>query len=113
MYILVNAEKCPDFKKRISDMIEEGEIKTWEFVIEDGKRRLMHKGCDDQYSDVVLRFLNSHDEGGQFIKVRPTIKEGTTDEEKSKSHYGLVLGRFAEIINCYFPEIGSYTTILE
>ncbi len=113
MYILINAEKCSDFKKRISDMINEGEIRTWEFVIEEGKRRLMHKGDDEQYSDVVLRFLNSHDEGGQFIKIRPTIKLGVKDEEKAKSHFGLVLGRFSEVINCHFPEIGTYTTILE
>lgn len=113
MYILVNAEKCPDFKKRISDMIDEGEIRTWEFIIEGGKRRLLHKGDDDQYSDVVLRFLNSHDEGGPFIKVRPAIKEGVVDEDRAKSHYGLVLGRFAEVINCHFPEIDSYTTILD
>ena len=113
MHILVNAAKCPDFKKRISDMIDEGKIKTWEFVIDDGKRRLHHKGEDHQYSDVVLRFLNSHDEGGLFIKVRPSIKSGVKDEAKAQSHFGLVLGRFAEVINCHFPEIGSYTTILE
>lgn len=113
MYILVSAEKCPDLKKRISDMIDEGEINAWEFIIENGKRRLQHKGEDNQYSDVVLRFLNSHDEGGLFIKVRPTVKEGTTDAEKAKKQFGLVLGRFAEVINCYFPEIGSYTTILD
>ena len=94
-------------------MIDEGKIKTWEFVIDDGKRRLHHKGEDHQYSDVVLRFLNSHDEGGLFIKVRPSIKSGVKDEAKAQSHFGLVLGRFAEVINCHFPEIGSYTTILE
>lgn len=113
MYILVNADKCPDFKKKISDMIEEGEIKTWEFVIDDGKRRLKHKSDDKQYDDVVLRFLNSHDEGGAFIKIRPFAKTGTKDTEKAESHFGIVLGRFAEVINCHFPEIGSYTTILE
>lgn len=113
MYILVNANKCPDFKKRISDMIDDGEIDTWEFIEEDNRRRLMHKSSSEQYSDVVLRFLNSHDEGGLFIKVRPTVKIGVKDEEKAKSHFGLVLGRFAEVINCHFPEIGSYTTFLE
>lgn len=113
MHILVNAQKCPDFKKRISDMIKEGEIITWEFVIDEGKRRLLHKGENGQFADVVLRFLNSHDEGGQFIKVRPSIKTGVKDEKTAQSHFGLVLGRFAEVINCHFPEIGSYTTVLD
>ena len=113
MYILVNAIKCPEFKKRISDMIDKGEIRTWEFVIDDGKRRLLHKGEDGRFSDVVLRFLTSHDEGGLFIKVRPSVKIGVKDEKKAQTHFGLVLGRFAEVINCHFPEIGSYVTVLE
>ena len=94
-------------------MIDDGEIKTWEFVNDDGKRRLKHIGVDGQFDDVVLRFLNSHDEGGLFIKIRPSVKSGAPDEEIARSHFGIVLGRFAEVINCHFPEMGSYITILE
>ena len=93
-------------------MIDEGKIESWKFVVEEGKTRLLHKPSSDQYDKVVLRFINTYIEGESHIKILPTMRIGETNISEAKAQMGVVLGRFAELINCHFPEIECYTTIL-
>ena len=111
MYILIK-NKDYTFKYEIKKLIEEGKVKTWEFVVEDERARLMHIGGEDQYNDVVLRFVNSYEEGSECLKVVPSVKKEVDDTETAKKHFGIVLGRFAEMLNTHYEEIGSYETVL-
>ena len=104
---------CPDLKKEISELIKEDEITTWRFVIDDGKRRLMHVTNDNQFNDVVLRFITTYVDGVSFIKILPTVATDAQNQMRAKLHLGIVLGRFAELLNTHFCEIGQYKTILD
>lgn len=113
MYILVKTSVCPDLKKQISDLIDEEEIETWKFVVEEGKRRLMHTPSNSQYDDVVLRFITTLVDGVSYIKIMPTVRLGAVDQMRAMMHKAIVLGRFAELLNVYFDFIGQYTTVLK
>lgn len=113
MYILIKKSLCPDLKKQISDLIDDDEITTWEFVVDDGKRRLLHVSSDNQYDDVVLRFITSYIDGISYIKILPTVRTGIDNQMKAKLHLGIVLGRFSEILNTHFDGIGQYLTVLD
>lgn len=114
MYILIR-KNYTSLKADIKKKIETGEILTWEFVVEENRSRLMHTGSEKQFDDVLLRFITSHVDGQECLKIVPRVKIGLTVNEiaKAESHLGLVLGRFAEILNCHFTEIGTYETILQ
>ena len=111
MYILIR-NKNHTFKSEIKQLIEDGKIETWQFVMEDNRTRLMHKGNDNQYNDVVLRFVTSYVDGIECLKIVPSVKIEVVDTGKAKEHFGIVLGRFAEMLNNHFVEIGSYQTFL-
>ena len=96
-------------KCRIKKMIMDNEIRTWEFVKELKYSRLMHNG-DEQYEDVVLMFKSK--EGDNSVDIIPKVRDGVEDEETAESHFGVVMGRFAELLNCHFPDLGSYKTFL-
>lgn len=112
MYILIK-NKDHTFKSEIKKLIEKGSIDTWKFVVEDERTRLMHVGSSNQYNDVVLRFITSYIEGVECLKIVPSVKNDSKDKEKAKEHFGIVLGRFSEMLNCHFPEIGSYETYFD
>lgn len=112
MYILIK-NKDHSFKSEIKKLIEDGAIETWEFVLEEEHSRLMHIGSSKQYNDVVLRFITTYIEGVGCLKVLPTVKKDAKDIDRAKEHLGIVLGRFAEMLNCHFTGIGSYETILD
>ena len=111
MYILIRKSFCPNLKIKIMDKIESSAIRTWQFVVEEEKERLMHTS-DEQYEDVVLRFIKTTREGILYTKVLPTVRAGVQDVDKAESHFGIVLGRFAELLNCHFNYIESYETVL-
>lgn len=112
MYILIKTSICPDLKKQISNLVEDGELNTWKFVTEDGKRRLKLISNDNQYDDVVLRFLTTYIDGVSFIKILPSIANEAHDKMQAMLHFGIVLGRFSELLNIHFSVISSYKTIL-
>lgn len=114
MYILIKNDYST-LKAEIKKKIEAEEILTWEFVVEEDRSRLMHTGSERQFDDVLLRFVTSHVDGQECLKIVPKVKIGLMGNEKTEaeSHLGLVLGRFAELLNCHFAEIGSYETILQ
>lgn len=111
MYILIKNE-YENIKSEIKKLINDGKLPTWQFVTEDERSRLMHIGEDNQYNDVVLRFITSYYEGGECLKILPTVKNDAADKSKAKMHFGIVLGRFAELLNNYFEKIGTYETML-
>lgn len=112
MYILIK-NKDHTFKSEIKELIENGSIDTWTFIIEDERTRLMHIGSSNQYNDVVLRFITSYLDGVKCLKIVPSVKNDSQDTENAKNHFGIVLGRFSEMLNCHFTEIGSYETFLD
>lgn len=112
MYILIkNVDHT--FKSEIKRLIENNTIDTWKFVLEEERTRLMHIGSSNQYNDVVLKFITSNIEGVESLKIVPSIKCDTQDKEKAAGHFGIVLGRFSEMLNCHFKKIGSYETFLD
>ena len=114
MYILIR-KNYGSLKADIRKKIEAGEIETWKFVTEDDRSRLMHIGSDNQYDDVLLRFITTHSEGSECLKIVPKVKNDVTGKSRhdAEKHLSLVLGRFAELLNCHFQEIGEYETILQ
>lgn len=112
MYILIR-NNFNGIKAEIKSQIDNGKIKTWSFVKEDQRTRLMHTGEDNQYNDVVLRFLTTHEEGIECLKIMPTMKKDAVDDKKAESHFGIVLGRFSELLNTHFEKIGCYETYLQ
>ena len=112
MYILIR-NNYDNLKSEIKSQIDNGEIRTWKFVLEEERTRLMHIGENNQYGDVVLRFITTHDEGVECLKILPTVKLDADDIETAKSHFGVVLGRFSELLNNHFEEIGYYETYLQ
>lgn len=95
-------------KERIKKMITDNEIRTWEFVKEEYPR-LMHNG-DEQYGDVVLTFKSK--EGENSVDIIPKVKDGVEDKIIAESHFGVVMGRFAELLNCHFSDLKCYKTFL-
>lgn len=118
MKIIVNGSLPKEWKETLKEMMKRNEIRTWEFVMDGGYERLVHTG-DKQYEDVVIRLVQpGKDEIGKGVKYThfiPAVRESVKGEEEievAKSHFGVVLGRFAEVLNCHFPEIKNYKTEL-
>lgn len=111
MFILIRKSQCPNLKSDIIKMIDAHQLKTWGYIEEEERYRLVHTG-DDQYNDVVLRFINTSKDGQQYLKILPTVRLDAEDTELAETHFGVVLGRFAELLNCHFAMIGSYETVL-
>lgn len=111
MYILIKQALCPGLKKKIGEMIDSGEISTWKFVKEEDKMRLMHTS-DAQYDSVVLRFITTYIDGEPYYKILPSVRLNVENVDLAKDKFGVVLGRFSEILNCHFSIISNYKTIL-
>ena len=39
-------------------------------------------------------------------------RDDVEDKETAESHFGVVMGRFAELLNCHFADLASYKTYL-
>lgn len=113
MYILIKSG-YESLKSSIQNLIETGQIKTWEFIVEEERRRLRYIGDENQYADVVLRFITSYYDGMECLKIVPTIRKATprNNQKIAEKTVGIVLGRFSELLNTHFIEIGSYETML-
>lgn len=111
MYILIT-NRDNTFKSDIRKLIDNGIVKTWELIVEDERSRLVYIGDNNQYGDVALRFFSSFYDGVERLKIMPFVKKDAADEEMAKEHFGIVLGRFAEMLNQHFSDIGSYETVL-
>lgn len=111
MYILIKKIICPNLKSDIIKMIDAHQLSKWDYVEEEERRRLVYIG-EDQYNDVVLRFINTSKDGLQYLKILPTVRLDAQDRELAEKHFGIVLGRFAELLNSHFTMIGCYETML-
>lgn len=119
MKIFVDGYLPKEWKDSLKKKIKNNDIRTWTFVIDDEYDRLLHTG-DSQYNDVVLRIVGPSDEvqkkGTKYTYFEPTIRESITDAkacEIAKTHFGIVLGRFAEVLNCHYADtIKNYRTEL-
>ncbi len=109
MKIVIEGIVNTTMNARIKQMIKDKQILTWEYVIEDKRTRLMHTG-DKQYEDVLLTLRTK--EGENKVTIEPKVKEGVKDTETAQAHFGVVMGRFAELLNCHFDDIKSYKTFL-
>lgn len=118
MKIIVDGYLPKEWKENLKKMMKSEEIRTWEFVKDAGYDRLVHTG-DKQYEDVVIRLIHPSDDeiekGVKYTHFMPAVREsvkGADEIEVAKNHFGVVLGRFAEVLNCHFPEIKNYKTEL-
>lgn len=116
MKIIVDGKLPKEWKENLKEMMRSGEVRTWEFVKDGGYERLVHTG-DKQYEGVVIRLIQPSDDerktGVKYTHFMPVVRESVKGEEEievAKNHFGVVLGRFAEVLNCHFPEIKSYKT---
>lgn len=118
MKIIVDGKLPKEWKEDLKKMMKSRKIITWEFVREGEFERLVHTG-DKQYEDVVIRLVpprkDEQDKGIKYTQFMTTVREsvkGADEIEVAKNHFGVVLGRFAEVLNCHFPEIKNYRTEL-
>lgn len=109
--------------KEIRDRVEMGEWQTWtvDTINVQGKkiRRLVHspKG-DDQYRSIQIRLcVPSRDDIKNNEKYLDMIPASKNDVELSNDEFfhksAVVLGRWCEILNCYFPKISEYHVYLK
>lgn len=117
MRIIVDNYLPSYWRQDIKKKIKNNEIRTWEFVTDGEHERLLHTG-DEQYADVVIKLVQPTKEeqskGVKFTHFVPIVRETVKDKEAKKiaeKHFGIVLGRFAEVLNChYFDTIKEYRT---
>lgn len=118
MRIIVKRYLPSEWKADLKEKIENKEIRTWEFVMDGGHERLLHTG-DKQYRDVVIKFVPPTEEDKhkklKYTQFVPIICENVKSEEErdiAKSHLGIVLGRFAEVLNCHYAGVVKTYQIL-
>lgn len=118
MKIIVDGNLSKDWKNALKRKFESKEILTWKFVNDGEYERLVHTG-DKQYEDVVIKLLQPKEDdikkGVKYTHFEPDVREsvkGADNIEVAKSHFGIVMGRFAEVLNCHFREIKNYRTEL-
>ena len=116
---------CEDYSKAISSIrnrAAKGEWSTWDTVDVKNKngtfKRLIHvPDNDDQYKVVQIKLCGPSEEdkkkGLKYIDLIPGIKNTTMTIKQKKEKKGVVLGRFCEILNRYFPTLTEYKVILK
>lgn len=124
MKIRIKTKHYNKWRDDIRDRAENGEWETWTIVeVESLKnpeakiRRLIHvPGDDRQYEDIQLMLCTpSNDKQVEnYLDIVPKLRKGAEmDEEEFHAKSAIVLGRFCEILNRYFPSLKSYSVILK
>ena len=121
MRIRIFTKECNELREEIRERAHKGEWSTWETIDVGSKnlKRLIHvPSDDDQYRDIQLRLLNPSDEdikaGVLYLDILPSVAAGsklTLKQRREKK--AIVLGRFCEILNRYFPNLNGYRVILK
>lgn len=126
MKIRIKTQRYDAWRSDIRDRAEAGEWETWSVVKVKSRnnpdvsyRRLIHvPGDDHQYEDIQLMLCTPTKEetkmGVGYLDIVPHLRRGVQmedDELHAKS--AIVLGRFCEILNRYFPNLKSYSVILK
>lgn len=125
MKIRIKTQFYDKWRENIRNRAEAGEWETWSVVkvksLKDSKvfyRRLVHvPGDDHQYENIQLMLCTPTKEeakqGEGYLDIVPKLQRGVKmedDEFHAKS--AVVLGRFCEVLNRYFPGLKSYTVVL-
>ena len=126
MKIRIKTQRYDKWRDEIRNRAKNGEWETWDVVKVKSRnnpdvfyRRLIHvPGDDHQYEDIQLMLCTpTKDEakmGIGYLDIVPHLRRGVKmedDELHAKS--AIVLGRFCEILNRYFPNLKSYSVILK
>jgi|GEM_PF-6233279 len=126
MKIRIKTQRYDKWRDEIRNRAENEEWETWDVVKVKSQnnpdvfyRRLIHvPGDDHQYEDIQLMLCTpTKDEakmGIGYLDIVPHLRRGVKmedDELHAKS--AIVLGRFCEILNRYFPNLKSYSVILK
>lgn len=110
--------------KEIRDRAEKGEWNTWSVVkchLNNGKivRRLIHTPPNDnQYNDIELRLIlpseNAIKRGENYIDIVPSVKKDfILNNSERYRKFAVVMGRWCEILNQYFPQVSEYHVYLK
>ena len=126
MKIRIKTQRYDAWRSDIRDRAEAGEWETWSVVKVKSAlnpnvtyRRLIHiPGNDHQYEDIQLMLSTPTKEeakqGEGYLDIIPKLRRSVkmeNDEFHAKS--AIVLGRFCEVLNRYFPGLKSYSVILK
>lgn len=121
MRIRIPIKDYDGLRTEIRRRARKGEWSTWETVEVGAKKveRLIHvPKDDDQYGDIQLRLVNPADDDVKanklYLDIVPIVAVGSKlKESERKEKKAVVLGRFSEILNRYFPKINGYRVILK
>ena len=124
MKIRIKTKLYTKWRDDIRNRAENGEWETWTIVkvksLKNPKatiRRLIHvPGDDHQYEDIQLMLCTpSNDKQGEYyLDIVPKLRNGVKmDKEEFHAKSAIVLGRFCEILNRYFPSLKGYSVILK
>ena len=116
MKIRIIYEDYPGLIKEIKDRVRKKEFATWEVVSSKSDTggqvtRIVHNGEDKQYSMVELGLFSPKAgsiSGHVDIIPKKKLTTDITDDEFHKKSL-VVIGRFCEVLNRYFPQINEYT----
>lgn len=126
MKIRIKTQRYVRWRKDIINRADNGEWETWRVeMVESVKKpntffkRLVHvPGGDYQYEDIQLKLCTPTKEeailGIGYLDIVPTLRRGVNmEEEELHAKMAVVLGRFCEILNRYFPHLKSYSVVLK
>lgn len=124
MKIRIKTQLYEKWRDEIRNRAGNGEWETWTVVkvksLKNPKatiRRLIHvPGDDHQYEDIQLMLCTpSNDKQGEYyLDIVPKLRNGVKmDKEEFHAKSAIVLGRFCEVLNRYFPSLKGYSVILK
>lgn len=125
MKIRIKTQRYEKWRKDIRSRAEMGEWETWSVAkvksLKDPQvffvRPIHVPGDDHQYEDIQLMLCTPTKEekkqGIGYLDIVPTLRRGVKmEEDELHAKKAVVLGRFCEILNRYFPGLKSYSVIL-
>lgn len=125
MKIRIKTQRYEKWRKDIRSRAESGEWETWRVAKVKSQKdpkvflvRPIHvPGDDHQYEDIQLMLCTPTKEeaklGIGYLDIVPTLRKGVKmGEDELHAKEAIVLGRFCEILNRYFPLLKRYSVIL-
>lgn len=116
---------CKDYdalRKEIRKRASNHEWSTWDTVevtTSDGTKvkRLIHTPPnDDQYKVVQIKLYNPPEKDKKknptYLQLIPEVTDKELTKEQAEEKVGMVMGRFCEILNRYFPALKEYHVLL-
>lgn len=126
MKIRIKTQRYEKWRKDIRSRAEKGEWETWRVAkvrsLKDPHNLLIRPihvpGDDHQYEEIQLMLCTPTKEevrlGIGYLDIVPKLRRGAImDDEELHAKSAIVLGRFCEILNRYFPNLKSYSVILK